>query len=127
MGMYAIVDILGKQYKVQENQQIFVDKIDLEKGKSIDFEDIYLLDDTKKISVGMPTVKDTVVTAEVLGHQKGDKVIVFKKKRRKGYAVKNGHRQNFTQLLIKKIKTKSSEPQKQPQRLRKRQLTNSVL
>ncbi len=112
MGMYAIVDILGKQYKVQENQQIFVDKIDLEKGKSIDFEDIYLLDDTKKISVGMPTVKDTVVTAEVLGHQKGDKVIVFKKKRRKGYAVKNGHRQNFTQLLIKKIKTKSSEPPK---------------
>ncbi|MCY4161261.1 MAG: 50S ribosomal protein L21 [Flavobacteriaceae bacterium] len=110
--MYAIVDILGKQYKVQENQRIFVDKMDIEKGKSIDFENIYLLDDTNRISVGTPTVKDTIVTAEVLGHQKGDKVIVFKKKRRKGYAVKNGHRQNFTHLLIKKIKTKSTPSQK---------------
>ncbi|MCY4299125.1 MAG: 50S ribosomal protein L21 [Flavobacteriaceae bacterium] len=110
--MYAIVDILGKQYKVQENQRIFVDKMDIEKGKSIDFENIYLLDDTNRISVGTPTVKDTIVTAEVLGHQKGDKVIVFKKKRRKGYAVKNGHRQNFTHLLIKKIKTKSKASQK---------------
>lgn len=112
MEMYAIVDILGKQYKVQENQRIFVDKMDIEKGKSIDFENIYLLDDTNRISVGTPTVKDTIVTAEVLGHQKGDKVIVFKKKRRKGYAVKNGHRQNFTHLLIKKIKTKSKASQK---------------
>lgn len=112
MGMYAIVDILGKQYKVQENQEIFVDKMDLEKGKSIDFENVYLLDNSRKISVGTPTVKDTIVTVEVLGHQKGDKIIVFKKKRRKGYAVKNGHRQNFTQLLIKKIKTKSTEPKK---------------
>ncbi|MCY3998434.1 MAG: 50S ribosomal protein L21 [Flavobacteriaceae bacterium] len=111
--MYAIVDILGKQYKVQENQQIFVDRMDLEKGKFIDFENIYLLDDTEKISVGTPTVKDAIVTAEVLGHQKGDKVIVFKKKRRKGYAVKNGHRQNYTQLLIKKIKTKFTEPPKE--------------
>ena len=107
--MYAIVNILGKQYKVRENQRILVDKIDSVEGKTIEFDKIYLIDEGQKISIGTPIVENSLVSAEVLGHQKGDKIIVFKKKRRKGYAVKNGHRQHYTQLLIKKIEEKNEK------------------
>ena len=102
--MYAIVDIAGKQFKVTQDQQIFAPKMEGDAGASVEFDNILLVDDDGKVKVGSPKVKGAKVTAEILEHQKGDKVIVFKKKRRKGYKVKNGHRQEFTKLLIKDIK-----------------------
>lgn len=101
--MYAIVKIGGHQYKVEENQSIFVNRINSE-DETITFEDVLLVKDGKgKVKVGKPTVKGAKVEAEILEHLKSDKVIVFKKKRRKGYQVKNGHRQSITQLKIGKI------------------------
>ena len=102
--MYAIVDISGKQFKVTQDQQIFAPKMEGEAGASVEFDNVLLVDNDGKVNVGSPTVKGAKVTAEILAHQKGDKVIVFKKKRRKGFKVKNGHRQEFTKLLIKDIK-----------------------
>ena len=102
--MYAIVDIAGKQFKVTQDQQIFAPKMEGDAGASVEFDNVLLVDNDGKVKVGSPLVKGAKVTAEILTHQKGDKVIVFKKKRRKGYKVKNGHRQDFTKLLIKDIK-----------------------
>ena len=102
--MYAIVDIAGKQFKVTQDQQIFAPKMEGEAGASVEFDNVLLVDNDGKVKVGSPKVKGAKVTAEILEHQKGDKVIVFKKKRRKGYKVKNGHRQDYTKLLIKDIK-----------------------
>lgn len=102
--MYAIVDISGKQFKVEKDQKIFAPKLEGEEGKKVEFDKVLLTDDNGKVSVGAPTVKGAKVSAKILGHVKGDKTIVFKKKRRKGYKVKNGHRQDFTELLIEKIK-----------------------
>ncbi len=102
--MYAIVDIAGKQFKVTQDQQIFAPKMEGDAGASLEFDNVLLIDNDGKVKVGSPKVKGAKVTAEILEHQKGDKVIVFKKKRRKGFKVKNGHRQDFTKLLIKDIK-----------------------
>jgi len=102
--MYAIVDISGKQFKVTQDQQIFAPKMEGDAGASVEFDNVLLVDNDGKVKVGSPKVKGAKVTAEILEHQKGDKVIVFKKKRRKGYKVKNGHRQDYTKLLIKDIK-----------------------
>ena len=104
--MYAIVDISGKQFKVTQDQQIFAPKMEGDAGASVEFDNVLLVDNDGKVNVGSPLVKGAKVTAEILAHQKGDKVIVFKKKRRKGFKVKNGHRQDFTKLLIKDIKNK---------------------
>lgn len=101
--MYAIVDIAGQQFKVSEGQEIFVHKLAAEEGSSVSFDKVLLVDRDGTISVGSPTVKSASVKATVLNDQKGDKVIVFKKKRRKGYAVKNGHRQSFTKIKIDSI------------------------
>ena len=106
--MYAIVEISGQQFKVEKDQQIFVHRLDLKEGSKIDFENVLLIDSGGKINVGDPIVKGATVTAKVLDHLKGDKVIVFKKKRRKGYRVKNGHRQYLTKLEILTIDEKSS-------------------
>jgi large subunit ribosomal protein L21 len=101
--MYAIVDIAGKQFKVEKNKFIYAPLLQKEKDASVEFDNILLLDDDGKVQVGAPAVKGFKVTAKVLEHVKGDKVIVFKKKRRKGYKKKNGHRQDFTKLLIEDI------------------------
>ena len=100
--MFAIVTIAGQQFKVEEGQEIFVHRLEANEGDSLTFEEVMLVEKDGSTQVGTP-VLDVNVTATVLGHLKGNKVIVFKKKRRKGYKVKNGHRQALTQIKIDKI------------------------
>ncbi len=104
--MYAIVEIAGQQFKVEKDQRYYVHQLDGKEGDKVVFDNVLLLDDKGKISVGAPAVKGAQVTAKIEQHLKGDKVIVFKKKRRKGYAVKNGHRQRFSEISIQSISTK---------------------
>ena len=106
--MYAIVEIAGQQFKVEKDQQIYVHRLDIKEGSKSDFEKVLLIDNGGKITVGAPVISGAKVTAKVLSHLKGDKVIVFKKKRRKGYKVKNGHRQFLTKLEILQIDEKTS-------------------
>ncbi len=101
--MYAIVEISGKQFKVFEDQKLFVNRLIDKEGSKVSFDKVYLLDDGKKVSIGTPAITGASVQAKVVSHLKDDKVIVFKKKRRKGYRVKNGHRQALTELIIEKI------------------------
>jgi large subunit ribosomal protein L21 len=101
--MYAIVEIAGQQFKVEAGKKIFVHRLEAEEGKQVEFDQVLLIEDEGKITIGEPTVKDAVVEGLILDHMRGDKVIVFKKKRKKGYRVKNGHRQNFTQVEIVSI------------------------
>lgn len=105
--MYAIVEIAGQQFKVEKDQQIFVHRLDAKQGTKVSFDKVLLTDDNGKVNVGSPLVKGMSVTAKVMEHLKGDKVIVFKKKRRKGYKVKNGHRQALTQILVENILEKA--------------------
>ena len=102
--MYAIVDIAGKQFKVEKDQKLYVHRLAEDEGKSVDFDNVMLVDNAGKVNVGTPSIKGASVKAKVLQHLKGDKVIVFKKKRRKGYKVRNGHRQYLTQIQIESIK-----------------------
>lgn len=102
--MFAIVEIAGQQFKVTEGQEIFVHRLDANEGDNVSFDKIFLTENEGKTNIGMPTVKSAKVDATVLEHVKGDKVIVFKKKRRKGYRVKNGHRQSFTKIKIESVK-----------------------
>jgi large subunit ribosomal protein L21 len=111
--MYAIVEIAGQQFKVEEGKKIFVHRLETEKDKVIEFEKVLLVEDNDKILVGEPAVKDFIVEGKVLDQVRGDKVIVFKKKRKKGYRVKNGHRQNFTQIEITGIGLKGAIVRKQ--------------
>jgi len=101
--MYAIVEIAGHQYKVQKDQQLYVNRLDTAEGKKVTFDRVLLTDDNGKITVGAPVIEGAKVEAKVQAHLKGDKVIVFKKKRRKGYQKKNGHRQSLTSIKIGKI------------------------
>jgi len=101
--MYAIVTIAGQQFKVENDQQLFVHRLDSKEGDIIKFDNILLVENNGKVSVGAPTVSGASVSAKVLSHLKGDKVIVFKKKRRKGYQKSNGHRQSFTKIQISGI------------------------
>lgn len=101
--MYAIVTIAGQQFKVQKDQQIIVNRLDGEEGKKLDFADVLLVDDAGKIKVGAPLIKGASISAKILGHLRGDKVLVFKKKRRKGYRKMNGHRQDLTRIQIESI------------------------
>lgn len=101
--MYAIVDIAGKQFKVSKDQYIYAPRIEGEAGVSLNFDKVLLIDNGGTVEVGTPTVKGARVSGKILEHVKGNKVIIFKKKRRKGYAVKNGHRQQFTKVLIEEI------------------------
>ena len=101
--MYAIVDIAGKQFKVSKDDNILVPKLDAEVGKSVIFDRILLVSDKGKVSVGQPVVKGIKVKAKVLGFERGKKIIVFKKKRRKGYQKSRGHRQDYTRLAIEGI------------------------
>jgi len=100
--MFAIVDIAGQQFKVEEGQEIFVHQLEASEGDKVSFDQVHLISKDGQTSLGTP-ILNAKVNATVLGHQKGDKVIVFKKKRRKGYRVKNGHRQRFTKIKIDSI------------------------
>ncbi len=107
--MYAIVDIAGQQFKVEKDQKIFVHRLDNNEGDVVDFDQVLLIDQDGKVIIGEPFIKDALVTAKVLAHPRGDKVNVFKKKRRKGYKVMTGHRQDFTQILISSIAEKGAK------------------
>ncbi|MBX2993142.1 MAG: 50S ribosomal protein L21 [Bacteroidetes bacterium] len=101
--MYAVVDIAGKQFKVAPNDKLHVPTLKADKGATISFDKVLLLAGDKEVSIGNPTVSGASVEATVLDHMKDDKVVVFKKKKRKGYRVKRGHRQAYTQVQITKI------------------------
>jgi len=108
--MYAIVEIAGQQFKVEKDQQVFVHRLDAQEGDKISFDDVYLIDDKGAVTVGAPAVKGAQVKASVLRHLKGDKVIIFKKKRRKGYKKKNGHRQYLTEIKIDSVLASGAKP-----------------
>lgn len=101
--MYAIVNIAGKQFKVAKDQYIYAPRLEGEAGSAVKFENVLLTEDGGSIVIGAPTVKGVTVSGKILEHVKGNKVIVFKKKRRKGYQVRNGHRQQFTKVQIESI------------------------
>ena len=101
--MYAIVEIAGHQFKVEKDQKVFVNRLSTEEGKKVSFDNVLLIGNGKDITLGAPAIDGAQVSAKVLKHLKGDKVIVFKKKRRKGYRVKNGHRQALTEIVIEGI------------------------
>tara|TARA_B100000965_G_scaffold33011_2_gene24416 strand:+ start:823 stop:1224 length:402 start_codon:yes stop_codon:yes gene_type:complete len=108
--MNAVVEISGKQFKVSKDTKLYVHRLDAKEGAKVSFENVLLLDNGKKVLVGTPNVKGASVEAKVLKHLKDDKVIVFKKKRRKGYRVKNGHRQALTEIVIEKVSEKTVKP-----------------
>jgi len=101
--MYAIVEIAGQQFKVAKDQKVFVNRLATEEGKKVSFDNVLLIGDGDKVTIGAPAINGAQVGAKVVKHLKGDKVIVFKKKRRKGYRVKNGHRQSLSEIIIESI------------------------
>ena len=114
--MYAIVEIAGHQFKVEKDQKVFVNRLAVEEGKQVDFDNVLLLADGSNVTVGAPAIAGAQVSAKVLKHLKGDKVIVFKKKRRKGYRVKNGHRQALTEIVIENIVASGAKPAKKAEK-----------
>ena len=108
--MYAIVEIAGQQFKVEKDQQVFVHRLDAEEGDKIKFDNVYLIEDKGNVTVGAPAINGAQVSASVLRHLKGDKVIIFKKKRRKGYKKKNGHRQYLTEIKIESVVASGAKP-----------------
>jgi large subunit ribosomal protein L21 len=105
--MNAIVEISGKQFKVEKDSKLFVHRLEGKEGSKVIFDNVLLLDNGSKVTVGTPTVKGATIQAKIVQHVKDNKVIVFKKKRRKGYKVKNGHRQALTEILIENVNQKS--------------------
>ncbi len=101
--MYAIVEIAGQQFKVSKDQEIFVHRLDAEAGKTVEFDKVMLIDNGGKVNIGAPVLSGASVSATVVEHVKGDKVLVFKKKRRKTYQKLNGHRQQFSKIKIDSI------------------------
>ncbi len=101
--MYAIVEIAGQQFKVVKDQTLYVHRLQDEVGASVKFDKVMMIDDNGKVKLGAPAIKGASVTAKVEEHLKGDKVIIFKKKRRKGYKLKKGHRQYLTKLTVNAI------------------------
>ena len=112
--MYAIVEIAGQQFKVAKDQKVFVHRLAQDEGSNVSFDQVLLLDDGKAVTLGAPAITGASVEAKVVKHLKGDKVIVFKKKRRKGYRVKNGHRQALTEILIEGISAKGGAKKAAP-------------
>jgi large subunit ribosomal protein L21 len=102
--MYAIVEIAGQQFKVQKDQRVIVHRLDASEGDKLTFDKVLLVDNDGSITVGAPAIAGASIEASVNRHIKGDKVIIFKKKRRKGYRVRNGHRQSFTEITINSLK-----------------------
>ena len=102
--MYAIVEILGQQFKVEQGKKLFVHRMnEAENGATVEFDKVLLVDKDGAITVGAPVVEGASIAAKIISHVKGDKVLVFKKKRRKGYQKLNGHRQSFTKILVEDI------------------------
>lgn len=101
--MYAIVEIAGQQFKVTKDQKIFVHRLEGDEGASLEFDKVLLVDNEGTVTVGTPIVESAKVSAKILTHLRGDKVFVFKKKRRKGYKKFQGHRQDLTQVQIENI------------------------
>ena len=114
--MFAIVEIAGQQFKVAKDQKVYVHRLQGEEGSSVSFDKVYLLDDGTQVTLGAPAITGASVEAKVVKHLKGDKVIVFKKKRRKGYRVKNGHRQSLTEILIQSISAKGGAKKAAPKK-----------
>ena len=110
--MYAVVEIQGSQFKVTKDQKLFVNRIDAKEGSKVSFDNVLLVDDGKNVQVGKPNLSGTTVEAKIIAHLKDDKVIVFKKKRRKGYKVKNGHRQSISEIVIQVISDKKPSSKK---------------
>ena len=116
--MYAIVEMAGQQFKVAKDQKVYVHRLQVEEGKKVTFDNVLLLADGSNVTIGAPAIDGAAVEAKVVKHLRGDKVIVFHKKRRKGYRKKNGHRQSLTEIVIesiiskgaKKTETKKAEP-----------------
>ncbi|WP_036157147.1 50S ribosomal protein L21 [Maribacter forsetii] len=116
--MYAIVEMAGQQFKVAKDQKVYVHRLQAEEGKKVTFDNVLLLADGSNVTIGAPAIDGAAVEAKVVKHLRGDKVIVFHKKRRKGYRKKNGHRQSLTEIVIesiiskgaKKTETKKAEP-----------------
>lgn len=106
--MYAIVEIAGQQFKVEKEDEIFVHRLDGEPGTKIEFNEVLLIDHDGKINIGTPHLEGSRITGKILEHARGDKVIVFKKKRRKGFQKETGHRQDFSKILIEKITIKGA-------------------
>ena len=110
--MYAIVEIAGQQFKVEKDLEIFVHRLEAEEGSSVEFDNVMLVDNAGKVSIGMPNVSGIKIKAKVLEHMKADKVLVFHKKRRKGYQKQNGHRQYMSRILIEDILTGAKKAEK---------------
>ncbi|MGS2741288.1 50S ribosomal protein L21 [Sinomicrobium sp. M5D2P17] len=109
--MYAIVEIAGQQFKVAKDQKVFVHRLAEDEGAKVSFDNVLLLDNSGDITIGAPAIDGASVEAKVVKHLKGDKVIVFKKKRRKGYKVKNGHRQALTEIVVESIVASGAKKQ----------------
>ncbi|MEW2920371.1 50S ribosomal protein L21 [Muricauda sp. ANG21] len=107
--MYAIVEMAGQQFKVAKDQKVYVHRLQTEEGKKVTFDKVLLLDDNGNVTIGAPVIEGAAVEAKVVKHLKGDKVIVFKKKRRKGYRKKNGHRQYLTEIVVESIVAKGAK------------------
>jgi large subunit ribosomal protein L21 len=110
--MYAIVEIAGQQFKVEKNDEIFVHRLEAEPGAKVEFSEVLLIDNEGKVNVGTPHVDGSKITGKVLEHARGNKVIVFKKKRRKGFQKETGHRQDFTKIKIENIAVKGAAKEK---------------
>ena len=106
--MYAIVEIAGQQFKVEQNDEIFVHRLEGDPGTKMEFDQVLLLDNDGKVSVGRPLVEGSSISGTIVDHARGDKVVVFKKKRRKGYEKESGHRQDFSKVLIENINVAGS-------------------
>ena len=107
--MYAVVEIAGQQFKVEKDQKVYVNRLEGKEGSKVSFDNILMLDNSGKTTIGTPMVQGASVEAKIVKHLKDDKVIVFKKKRRKGYKVKNGHRQSLTQIVVENILEKAKK------------------
>jgi large subunit ribosomal protein L21 len=112
--MYAIVNIAGQQYKVEKDQKIFVHRLEEKEGESVSFDKVLLIDNEKSVVVGEPTIKGAMISGKVISHPRGDKIKVFKKKRRKGYKVRTGHRQYLTEIQIEDIIEKGAVKESKP-------------
>ena len=107
--MFAIINIAGKQFRVEEGDQIKVPHLSTDVGKSLAFDKVLLLNDGKKVQLGSPLLSNASISATVVEHGRGRKIRIFKKKRRKGYRRNNGHRQNYSLIKIDSISTTSKK------------------
>ncbi len=125
--MFAVVEILGQQFKVQKDQKLVVNRLDQKEGSKISFENVLLVDNGKEFDLGNPTVEGYFIDAKIIKHLKGDKVIVFKKKRRKGYKVKKGHKQYLSEILIESISKNKIQKKVKVKKASSREITKKNL